>query len=392
MSPKAENQMPMITPEEIIEKARRHYARVLGAWISRDAFAPISFPVGKIPDDFATIRAAADQLKREEKYGYTVETTIRTSRKWGQQTFPKTIVIPTLGDYLKLIHKIKEFEVFCADISLIRARLPDLEEWIHVNPLLVIQYHADWNDLIEVCLYIQSNPQSGHSLRELPIPVHTKFIESHTSILRSLLDVLLPAAMIESELTSFAERYGLRQEIPQIRFRLLDHQFKQHYGLSLSDISVPINQANGFTLNPDIGIIVENKSSFLSLSDMPNTFAVFGGGFAVEQIREVEWLASATLLYWGDLDAQGFQILAAARHSLPNARITSVMMDRLTFDSYATYAVAGTPTSIMQLHRLSEEEYEVYLWLAERNLRLEQERLPREYVATTLNKVLRFIK
>src|SRR5258708_6685749 len=268
----------MITPKEIVERAKRKYEAFLVAWLRGEveALLPLDWPAGKIPGDLTSIRSGGMALRESSKeqrgYGYNVEWTTRSTQRLGQQTLPDRIVIDTPHDFLKLIGKEREFTVFQADIQAIRAALPALEAWLQANPLRVIEYHGEWKSIILVCEYFLSNPRPTRYIRELPIEVDTKFIERHDNILRSLLDVLLPTEAINGEFTSFERRYGLRFEEPLVRFRLLDDQLRWGFVLPLDDLSIPLSQfARLSILEGQRCIIVENKTTFLCLPRFPNT-------------------------------------------------------------------------------------------------------------------------
>jgi hypothetical protein len=56
----------------------------------------------------------------------------------------------------------------------------------------MLKYVDEWADILRVCRYFQLHPRPNLYLRELPIKVHTKFIEEHKGILRELLEIVLP--------------------------------------------------------------------------------------------------------------------------------------------------------------------------------------------------------
>lgn len=371
----------MITPEDICAKLRRRYHDFLRVWLRDETILPLDLPVGKRPDEWSTFKAEVERLlgasKEHRRYGYRVETEIRQSKRLGKQAFPVRIWIDTEDDFLALIGKREEFSGFQQDISLIRAHLPQLEGWIEAHPQRVIDHHGKWEKLLEICVYFLNHPQPDLYIRELPINAHSKFIEQHTGILRILLDFLLPDESIILTETRFTRRYGLREDTSLVRLRLLDNQLKRRYGLGLTDLSVPLPDLNILDLTGERGIIVENLTTFLTLPAFPSTFAIFGKGFDAVRLGQVDWLRQSPLIYWGDLDAQGFQILALLRRGLPDIR--AVMMDQVTFEAFADYAVTGTSTKIHDLPELTNEEAAFYRWLAERNLRLEQERIPYTY-------------
>lgn len=217
----------MITPEAIRTKALRQYPAVLSAWLRGEAFTPLEFPVGALPTDFAVLRAAVQQLQAAARQGYQITMTERDSRRWGRQSLPERVIIPSVDNYLHLTNKTEEFAAFCADTALIRDRLPALELWLRAHPREVIAQHGDWDALLKVCAYRMEHPEAAVTLRELPVPIPTKFIETHTGILNQLLTALLDADKVQAEAGNFAERFGFQQESPQVRIRFLDNQFQR---------------------------------------------------------------------------------------------------------------------------------------------------------------------
>ena len=367
----------MITPEEIGAKAARAYVPFLRAWLRGEPFAPLDMPAGAPPADFRTLERAVAALLHSSKdrrgFGYTLEWHTRETRAHGRQSLPVRIHVPSAEDMLLLIGKPAEFAAFVDDVALIRAALPELEAWLEANPQHVIEQHGAWPELLRVCAYFRANPHPNMYIRELPIALHTKFIEHHSSILTCLLDALLPEAAVNREEKQFERRYGLRYDTPLIRIRLLDDTLPARIGLALMDVAAPAAQLAALPCEGLRCIVVENKLVFLTLPPLPNTIAIFGSGFQVELLRELPWLHACPIWYWGDLDAQGFQILARLRALFP--QVVSLMMDAPTFEAFREFAVSGTESRVVELPQLTHDEQALYANLARANLRLEQERI-----------------
>ena len=376
----------MITSTEIRQKTRRQYAPFLRAWLRGEPFFPLAYPVGKLPDDYVALRDAVQHLNDHARgrrgHGYVIETRQQQTRKYGLQTLPVRIMVETQQDFLSLIDKADEFDRFCRDVALIRARLPQLEAWLVQYPQRVIEHHDAWPDLLAVCAYFLEHPRPNLYIRELPIAVHTKFIEQHRGILRELLEQLLSAEAIGHDAGTFELRFGVREEEPLIHLRFLDDQLRKHYGLPLSEISVPRSQFAALALGGQRCIVTENKKTFLTLPPFLATFAIFGGGFMVQNLARVPWLTECPILYWGDLDAQGFQILSALRSIFPH--VTSVMMDEATLQTFADFCVEGTLCTARHLPYLTPDEQALFLHVATRNIRLEQEHISHAYALERL--------
>lgn len=371
----------MITPTEIKQKAEQRYLPFLQSWLRNEAFSPLSISAGSPPDDFVELRNAVETLYRYAKqrrgYGYSVVTQFKRMRQHGDQNLPVRVVIETPQDLLRLIGKEEEFEHFQQDITLIRTCMPQLNEWLLRYPQRVIEQHKAWPDLLKVCTYFLEHPQRYVYIRELPITVHTKFIEQHRNILQELLKYLLPADSLQLEAPTFERRFGLREDEPLVRIRFLDNQLLTQYALPFTDISLPLSQFASINLQDQFCIVTENKMTFLTLPALCRTFAVFGGGFMVNNLANLSWLSSCPILYWGDLDAQGFQILSQLRSLFP--RVISMMMDEVTLHTFAAFQVVGTPCPIQHVPYLTEEEHLLFTRLAKENIRLEQERISHTY-------------
>lgn len=383
----------MITPQEITKKARRKYREVLRAYLTGDTYFPMQFPVGKPTKNLVErrnfIQALSDNASQDGEDGYHIEWKTVNKRDLGEQTIPTHIVVESIDDYLVIVRKKTEFDNFTANVAKIRAKFPQLEGWMHQYPHHIIEYNDVWDDLLAVCRYFTLHPRPNVYIRELPISVHTKFIERHTTILRDLLDVVLPEAAIDNDASDFLQRFGLRDKPSLVRMRLLDEQLDWQYTINIDDISLPVDQL-AHLLNKHIQprhiIIVENLINFLTVPRHPGTVALFGGGFAVHILKDVAWLNQYNIVYWGDIDAHGFQILSDFRGIFPHTR--SVLMDRDTLDANIHFTVRDNQNRAERFTNLHESERELLNYIWEHQLRLEQEHIPHQYAVEKIKRVL----
>lgn len=378
----------MITAQEIIQKTARHYLPFLRSKLTGEPFFPLEIPFGKpaASVSYPTLKQWVTMLLAQAKatvgYGYTVLLATRATRRYGEQSLPVRIFIETEDDFLRLLGKQGEVDRFNAMSALTREQLPQLMPWLAHYPQRLLENLTIWPDLLQVCTYFLHHPQPGLYVRELPIPVHTKFIEETSASLRQLLDIVLPAAAIHSAETAFERRFGLRYDEPLLRLRLLDPTLQAVYQWPGTDLSLPFSQAAALPLAGTQVFITENKMNFLTLPARPNAVALWGQGFQVNALRSVAWLQECAIWYWGDLDAQGFQILAQVRTLFPQTR--SLMMDRATFETFRGFVVPGTPSPYAVPSSLTPDEAELYADLAAQRLRLEQERIHQSYVVQHL--------
>lgn len=203
----------MIDPAQIRQRSEQRYPSFLTSIITEESFFPINFSVGALPKEYLALCEAVTQLIDKSKhylgYGYTIELESRKTQKHGSQSLPKRISIETEQDYLKLIRKEREVLQFKANIELIRTKVPELSHWLFCNPLKVVECSDRWNDLLKVCQYFQQNPKPNLYIRELPIQVHTKFVEQNQKILRSLLEAIIPIEQLVSVRNTYLKSASL---------------------------------------------------------------------------------------------------------------------------------------------------------------------------------------
>jgi hypothetical protein len=373
----------MITPSEIKQKAENKYIAYLQSIVEGIPFNPITIAGNKRPDD-NTVKLEAEltelinHSKEKKGFGYSIEYSTVKTKLHGVQDLPSSIVFQSESDYLRFIGKEKVTAKFKEDIARIIESFPELKDWIYKYPRKVIE--NDWDSLLKVCAYFKRTPQPNLYIRELPIKVHTKFIENNKGIIKELLDILI-ADYVDQDEKHFESRFHLKYDEPIVRFRILDNSISHLSFSDVEDISIPISQFKQLVLPVQKVYVVENKINMLSFPMVEKSIVIWGHGFGVETICNVDWLKDKDIFYWGDLDAQGFQILSLLRSHFE--QVKSFMMDRVTFDNFYE-GDKGTKTNIEKGLCLTSEENDMFLYLKLNNLRLEQEKIPYEY---TLRKI-----
>jgi hypothetical protein len=379
----------MISPEEIRNIALKWWKPLLQSEITGELFFPKSIDrIGKVKSGDVTRRFEVLQQEIELLYlhsknktgiGYLVETAGRSFQRTGSHDLPDTIVFQTLEDYLFLTNKKKEWKVFCSNYSKIISSIPALKNWAMLNCLWLTEPGVIWNDVLKVCRYFIQTPRPALYLRQLPIEIHTKFIEENSTLIQSLLEFLIPGHIRTAAQKRFAERFFLRYDEPLIRLRFLDSE--QQFDKRFSDISIPLSDFEQLELPAQNVLIAENKMNFLTLPLLDTTIAIWsGGGFNISYLKNAVWLLKKNIFYWGDIDEHGFHILHQLRSYYPHAK--SVMMDRNTFDQFHIYAVDGSRNTSESLSLLTKEENELFQFLKtlDKKNRLEQEKIPQVYV------------
>ncbi|MBT0607567.1 Wadjet anti-phage system protein JetD domain-containing protein [Aequorivita echinoideorum] len=374
----------MITPQEIKNKAEKKYTSFLQSLVENIPFSKInirgdkSYTKSSLPEFEKEIQQIISQSKEKKGFGYTLEFQKVKTKYLGVQDLPISIYFDNEKDFLKFLGRKNEVELFSKSTKCILETFPELKNWLIKNPLKVIANQAEWESILKVCKYFKQNPKPNLYVRELPIKVHTKFLEKNQSVIRELLDILI-SAHIKIDEKLFEKRFNLKYAEPQIRFKVLDKTISDRFFSGIDDIAIPVSQFENLNLPIKKVLVVENKTTLyttLTLPRMNDTIAIFGSGFSVFNLKYVRWFDNLKLLYWGDIDVQGFEILSQFRTYFPHTK--SVLMDKHAFNKFFEDD-NGTPRNIYTKLNLTDEEQELYEILKTNNWRLEQEKISLEY-------------
>lgn len=335
---------------------------------------------------------------------FEVETDVIAWRAIGTQTVPVRVLFVNTKAIAKVAGLLPLWTQVVTRAKRFVALWPGIEEAM-VREWAML---ADWSDdavlaLERVLTWFVDHPKSGLYLRQLPIEgVDTKwFTEPRKKVVQRLLVAIreakesVPLMAESSEAldpdTTFETVCGLKPLPKLIRGRLLDEvDQKLFYGLS--DLSLPLDEWVQLPLYPEIVFISENLQTGLAFEAHPKSVVFFGLGAGVTQLAAIPWVRTARIIYWGDVDTYGLEILAHLRSVLPQTE--SVMMNRQTLEAFRGLAVAeNRQASGAHVEHLRENEREVFDALKVGDLarlRLEQERIPWPVARETLLAVARF--
>lgn len=320
--------------------------------------------------------------KEKTGRGYTITTEKVNTRFYGEQTIIKEITIESEEDYLSFIGKEKERKVFVSALEDLKRlfldnsfSLEDLYNWAQTNLGLLTEKKEDgyYDDIMRVLVYLMSQSSLNLYIREIPLPVHTKFIEENEKTILSLYTAITK----KDVLSSFEDTFSLKKKEALIRWRAKNN--REETGLRLSD----------FSLLDSSGIkrvyIVENEIVYLTFPLENDMMIIFGGGFGAVLLKKVEWLKTKEIYYFGDLDEHGYEILALFRSIFPQTR--SFLMDKETYRDHLEYAVKGKKSTPQYDNFLTSEELSVLseLRLNPDKSRIEQERISNEYIKKRLS-------
>jgi hypothetical protein len=372
----------VITVPELKKKAGRKYGEVLRAKLRGENLFPLIIPADKTPAaDFASVQRQIGDLiahsKIQRGHGYRLTFKQRKTRKHGVQSFPTRIDFETESDYLKFIEKSQEAAAICRAAARIKDTLPELTPWLERNPWKLREHLPAWEEILKVLCYFKANPTPNQYIRELSIAVHTKFIEGHKKILSELLEILIPQH-VQWEEQEFARRFNLEHIEVFTRIRRLDRDIDRDIFFAGDDIALSLSALQELKSESKQVVITENLVNYLTLPGLKGTLALWGKGFSVNNLKAAAWLREKKIIYWGDIDAHGFAILSQVRGYFPDTR--SIMMDERTFTAFRDQVVAGYETGEIAGLNLTAEELRFYTYICRGNWRLEQEKIPQEYV------------
>ncbi|MBI9097555.1 MAG: hypothetical protein JEY91_03705 [Spirochaetaceae bacterium] len=381
-----------ISINDIRKKAVGKYFSILKTWLKGEECFPLDLTGSSIGQGvpyrkrLENFKELSQGEKKGSSPGYEMVMISRNTRNEGPQSFLKTIRFTSMEDYLYFLGKKEEFSQMQEMVEMIIKEVPALNLWVRDNPKKIIDRINDWPNLIKVIGYFLQNESIDLSFREISLTIPTKFIENNQSLLRELLDSVLPEERIISEEKDLALRYGLKKE-DDFRFRILLPENLNTLG-PFRDLSVLPSELSRW--NPDVEyvILIENKYAFLQFPDLDGWLKIWGSGNSVVLLEQCRWLNEKKLYYWGDMDPQGFDILHMFRTRFPETR--SLFMNMDCYNQFKEYAHSAGNYNIRENLHLTDEEKECYQYLISNSSisRIEQERISLDWINTYLEHLI----
>jgi hypothetical protein len=253
---------------------------------------------------------------------------------------------------------------------------------------------ADVRVLIKAVAWLAEHPDlSGSTARQVRAPeMHSKWLEQHGRVLR--------------EVTGRDLRTELRPRLAVVHLTYVDPGYlatgaRRHDAWTTGDV-------HDLAYTPRTVLVVENRDSRLWFPAVEGALVVEGGGKAAASLLAgVPWVRHAeNVVYWGDIDADGFAILDHFRRTLaapgddgaPGRDVASILMDAMAAQRYAHLGVSTDkdgrpiPPSSAHLPHLGAAETAAYHAVATAGpaefRRIEQERLPEDDARAALSILL----
>lgn len=263
-----------------------------------------------------------------------------------------------------------------ARLDVLRSSHPDLGDAARLLRMVDTYSDVDFELLLSVALWYEVNPSHARGLtpRQVPIPgVHAKWLQAHLPAVRAL--------------TGLEDLELLPAHPARIHFTYLDPAHRAAGGRVHDSATVRDRFEPAY--RPQVVVISENKDTAIQFPELPGGISVEGVGRGGKTVAAFSWLTEApVIIYWGDMDRDGYEILNGYRVDL-DRDLESVLMDTAAYDEFERFGTnldkrgrelaAGAPRLV---DRLRPEELAVYRRLvAEHHTghrRVEQERIPLE--------------
>ncbi|NLS10814.1 hypothetical protein HGQ17_12595 [Nesterenkonia sp. MY13] len=384
----------MITPAEAQERVTRLYERKMPEWAVLGAAEPVvDIPLHPPTQEkvLADTKGAADWIaswRAAERSLGEGGRLVWESKQWanaGTQRMPSRLVLADPYDVAVFITRKGHWQAAESRTAELRVLLESHQAGTGLAPVEQISDvlrrrikkiadlgQPNYVRVREALEWLLRNPQPGIYPRQMPIRgVDSKWLEKHSS----LVEPLYAAAAATASL-------GLLQPPGLIRLRFLGPELAPG---GLCDLAAPAAELSRLDLVPVGVVVVENLQTLLALPEIPGTVAIHSAGYAARKLGGIAWLAQAPVLYWGDLDVDGFQILSLVRAQLPQTH--SVMMDRSTLTAHQDLGGPDRKDAPRTLpEHLTGVERDGFAALEQLGgLRLEQERIPWGYALEHLD-------
>ena len=333
-----------------------------------------------------------DEIKSLENLQLDLEYREFTFKSLGVQNLPVCVVIESEAIFLKFLGKTEEFRAYKREYEKAVTYFPTLKMLFLERANLLLENKNILEELLQICHFFMKNPRPDIYIRELSIQeVDTKFIQNYKGVVDAFLATVLDERNYEYERvklshSGFEKKYGLKYELPLVRFRILDEAL---FLSGLSDISLTSEAFERLNFQCKNVFIVENKITMLSFIERKESIVVFGNGYGVGMLQNANWLKDKNIYYWGDIDMDGFAILSQVRGYFP--QVKSLFMDEETITKFKDLAVISKDSKMKILKNLNKTESLLYERLKSNfykdNFRLEQERIPFEYIREKYDKL-----
>jgi hypothetical protein len=356
---------------------RRKWPILLANLLTGRSWEPLPVPLrgpgpAEIGERLADVQAWAAEWERAGRGPLRVEYKMVGGRLIGANQIPCRAWLDGYDQAWELLGARPQIRRLTELAEQTKAQCPRVLGWVERHPVKALDLASSWTHVLATVRWVDERQRAGLYVRQVDVPgVDTKFIDKHKRVLTELLDLQLDPARIDTAAPDFEGRYGFRRKPDYVRLRTAV------VGVPYTELTVRADESAAPPPGVARAYIVENEITYLAFPLAPEAIVIFGGGYAVNVLEKLDWLATLDLVYWGDLDTHGFAILNRLRHRFPRAR--SILMDRETLLAHRSqWVLEPTPTRAA-LDSLTPAEQDLYQALVAGTfgpaVRLEQERV-----------------
>lgn len=368
--------------EHYLAQLQKRYTIFLSELIKEKSFTPIRLRGGKSKPKTSTIlHAAIASFLRYEKVdnkpGWEIEWETWQSRLLGTQRWPSSVIVYTESDFLYLLKKEKEVASFRELMNQLLSWRPTIAPWLAERPQKVLVLKEHWKGICAVVDYLLNHDVKGYYIRSLPVPVHTKFIQQNNVTILSLLQHF-DRLRFPVNVTNLEKALSLQEKPTLHSMRWLDISLAEQYSSGMNVLGVSPISLQALRWSVGEIWIVENETNLYLLPHRQNGMAIFSKGYALHQLQKIPLFTKSKLIYWGDLDEDGFLMLHQFRQYYPH--VQSIFMDEATV-LFHQKEMSKVPFRLKRTDLLLQpNEAAAYKILMEQEGRIEQEQLLHEYM------------
>ena len=373
----------MKTPAQVVKDIERRLQQGWHAHLTGDeAVFPHAFPLGKPPPEqlcshyplvHQQIIAWQDWAREHQ---VALAYTVRLAAGGTRQHIPTHVTVPDIETAAAIVGDgwPERLERGRQRLALLAARYPQVTDHGRVLRRIDDYTDIDVELLMATVDFFRAREEAAAPItaRQVPIPgVHAKWLQNHEAVVRML---------------TGGDDLGLLPKHPsRIHFTYLDPEYRAsgrrlHDSATVGDTATP-------AYRPTVVVISENKDTALWFPPLPGGISVEGVGRGGKTLAAFEWLRDApVVIYWGDIDADGLEILDGYRADF-NRDLDAVLMDPATYAEFERYGtnfdkhdVPLAPRVARPTPRLRSDERVLYEMLVAPqhtgHRRIEQERIP----------------
>ncbi len=383
-------------------KRRWEKGRYLNGYVEEKPFEALSFKIhgplaSDLLDNFDVVRKWVEdwEVKLKQMSAKSLcSIQYRSVRNGllGDNQVPTKVVIESFEALVALLGVQRDLEYLNEVIGETRTRLPSLLSWLARNPMKGIEYHSTWGHLLSTVIWIKGTNTKDVYLRQIDLDgIDTKFVEKNRTILDEMLSEVVPVEGINMRFppSDFSGRYGFKSKPRYTRFRILDSDISC-FPSGISEVTIRTEELAALSIAISTVFVIENEVTYLAFPSVKDALVVFGSGFALANLDSIPWLESKHVIYWGDIDSHGFDILSRMRNRVVSVK--SMLMDRETFLGHLGQWVREPSPTNKVLANLTTSEQAMYQDLLSNrygsSLRLEQERIRFSKVTRAIESVL----